>query len=158
MSETKCPSCGCTTLMEREATLPSCDAYECKSCGTVFQVHNHEPGVDILLFDQYQKAAHETALPVCADFAYPALKLAGEAGEVAEKFGKLMGDHQIRSWEDIPEEKRRELTKELGDVLWYVSEISTRLDVPLSAIAVGNIVKLHSRQVRGRLTGDGDNR
>jgi NTP pyrophosphatase (non-canonical NTP hydrolase) len=117
-----------------------------------------EPGVDIMMFDQYQKAAHETALPVCEDFAYPALKLAGEAGEVAEKFGKLMRDHRVRSWEDIPEEKRRELVKEMGDVLWYISEIATQLGVNLSAVAVGNIVKLQSRQVRGTLHGDGDNR
>lgn len=119
---------------------------------------NDEPEVAIVMFDQYQKAAHATAMPVCEDFAYPALKLAGEAGEVAEKFGKLMRDNRVHSWDDIPEDKRRELVKELGDVMWYIAEIATQLGVSLSAVAVGNIVKLQSRQLRGTLHGDGDNR
>jgi NTP pyrophosphatase (non-canonical NTP hydrolase) len=154
----KCPSCGCTTLTEEVSDLNGSRAFKCSSCETVFHVHLDDAEVDIVLFDQYQKAAHATAMPVCGDFAYPALKLAGEAGEVAEKFGKLMRDHRVRNWEDIPEDKRRELVKELGDVMWYISEIATRLGVNLSAVAVGNIVKLQSRQERGQLHGDGDDR
>ncbi len=45
-----------------------------------------------------------------------------------------------------------------GDVLWYLSEICTRLGVRLEDVAAGNIAKLADRAARGVITGDGDRR
>ena len=70
-------------------------------------------------FNQYQALARSTAIyPEQHRVVYPALGLAGESGEVAEKIKKMLRD-------DIPEEAVREsLVKELGDVLWYVANLA----------------------------------
>lgn len=87
-------------------------------------------------------------------WVYPALKLAGEAGEVTEKLGKIVRDKQgVISAED-----RIELLKELGDVLWYVNALAADFDSTLEEVMQMNIDKLASRQARGVLSGSGDNR
>ena len=48
--------------------------------------------------------------------------------------------------------------KELGDVLWYVAEVSAYLDTPMSELAKMNLEKLASRKARGTLVGAGDER
>jgi NTP pyrophosphatase (non-canonical NTP hydrolase) len=58
----------------------------------------------------------------------------------------------------MSEEDSLELSKELGDVLWYVSALACEINVSLSTIAEENIDKLNSRQERGKLQGSGDNR
>lgn len=115
-----------------------------------------------ITFEEYQRRAHETAVYPGADPAntsapalcYLGLKLAGESGEVAEKLGKLYRDHQGK----FPPAFRAELAKELGDVLWYVSELAYVLGVSLEDVASGNVKKLADRQARNALKGDGDNR
>jgi len=82
------------------------------------------------------------------------LGLVGEAGEVAEKYKKIIRDKEGI----ISEEDRKELLKELGDVLWYVAVISSYLEMPLEEVAQGNIDKLSSRKRRGTQSGSGDNR
>jgi len=51
-----------------------------------------------------------------------------------------------------------ELQKEIGDVLWYTSQLSSELSSDLSEIAEYNIKKLANRKDRNKLSGDGDNR
>ena len=58
----------------------------------------------------------------------------------------------------MSEETKKEITKELGDVLWYLSQIATELDVSLEDVAGENLKKLFSRMERGLISGDGDNR
>lgn len=83
---------------------------------------------------------------------YCALKLGGEAGEVLEKIGKaLRGDYTLVS-------KREEIAKELGDVLWYISQMARELGYTLDEVALMNLTKLDSRKARGTLLGNGDNR
>lgn len=111
---------------------------------------------DYYHFDVYQYKSQETAVyPDKGDnLYYPALGLAGEAGEVCEKIKKIMRDKNGV----ITREDALELSKELGDVLWYISALASELDVSLSTIAEKNIEKLSSRQERGKLLGSGDNR
>jgi NTP pyrophosphatase (non-canonical NTP hydrolase) len=107
-------------------------------------------------FDLYQDKADETAIyPNKGDnLYYPALGLAGEAGEVCEKVKKIMRD----KGGVLSEADAIELSKELGDVLWYLSALACEINVALSTIAEENVEKLHSRKERGMLQGSGDNR
>lgn len=107
-------------------------------------------------FDEYQKKSRKLAIYPDRgnNFVYPALGLAGETGEVAEKIKKIIRD---QNWQ-VTEENRQELAKELGDVLWYLANLAAELKLPLSKIAEGNIAKLTSRHQRGALKGSGDNR
>ena len=111
---------------------------------------------DYYHFDLYQDKAEETAVyPNKGDnLYYPALGLAGEAGEVCEKIKKIMRD----KGGVMSEEDSLELSKELGDVLWYVSALACEINVSLSTVAEENLDKLNSRQERGKLRGSGDNR
>ena len=107
-------------------------------------------------FDMYQEYSEETALyPDKGDnMYYPALGLAGEAGEVCEKIKKIMRDKKGY----LSDEDAEEIGKELGDVLWYVSALATEINLRLSCIAEDNVKKLQSRKERGSLQGSGDNR
>ena len=107
-------------------------------------------------FAEYQAAATETAVypDRGENLYYPAIGLNGEAGEVAEKVKKLMRDHGGVLTDDISES----IAKELGDCLWYISEMATQIGASLEAIAQMNIEKLSSRQQRGVIQGNGDNR
>jgi len=107
-------------------------------------------------FDLYQDAAEATAIyPDKGDnLYYPALGLAGEAGEVCEKIKKIMRDQKGH----FTEEDVEDLGKELGDVLWYIAAIATELNMSLSAVAEDNMEKLRDRMDRGVIKGSGDNR
>lgn len=104
---------------------------------------------------EYQRLSRRTAeYPRSAWLSYPALGLAGEAGEVAEHAKKAIRD----DGGEVTEERRRAMAKELGDVLWYVAQIATEVGLDLDQIAEGNLEKLLSRQQRGVLSGSGDER
>lgn len=104
---------------------------------------------------EYQRASRRTAeYPREAWLAYPALGLAGEAGEVAEHAKKVIRDDRGT----VSAERRAAMSKELGDVLWYVAQLATELGLDLEEIASQNLEKLLSRQQRGVLSGSGDDR
>ncbi|GAA5334688.1 MULTISPECIES: nucleoside triphosphate pyrophosphohydrolase family protein [Thermus] len=108
-----------------------------------------------MTFDAYQEEAKKTALyPEAYRLLYPTLGLAGEAGELANKVKKVLRDHGGRLTPEI----REALLQELGDVLWYVAQVATDLEVRLEAVAQANLEKLRSRKARGKLSGSGDNR
>jgi NTP pyrophosphatase (non-canonical NTP hydrolase) len=112
-------------------------------------------------FDAYQIWARRLATYPGVDkllLWYPAVKLAGEAGEVSDKVGKLWRDHRFAYGTELTLEQRLELLKELGDVLWYVADLANSLNTSLSTVARLNIEKLESRKTRGVLGGSGDNR
>lgn len=87
-------------------------------------------------------------------FVEKVLGLAGEAGETADKFKKIIRDKGGR----ISATDRGEIIKELGDVLWYTSAIATYLEVPFDEVAQLNLKKLEARAKRGVLGGEGDDR
>jgi len=80
--------------------------------------------------------------------------LANEAGEVAGKVKKIFRDREGI----ISDADRDALKEELGDVLWYLTQICTELDLTLEEVAEKNISKLASRMERGTIRGDGDQR
>lgn len=90
--------------------------------------------------------------------SYLSLKGCGEAGEFADKVGKLERDKGIIEWDDIDDEDRFALAKELGDRLWYVAAAARKLRMSLSQIALMNVMKLTDRKDRGVLGGSGDDR
>jgi NTP pyrophosphatase (non-canonical NTP hydrolase) len=107
-------------------------------------------------FDAYQQVAARTGAVFATDhpIVYPTLGLASEAGEVAGKVKKIFRDGQGH----ITDADRQALALELGDVLWYLSEICTRLGIRLEDVAAGNIAKIADRAARGVLRGEGDHR
>jgi NTP pyrophosphatase (non-canonical NTP hydrolase) len=104
----------------------------------------------------YQQRSRATAVyPQAGDnLLYPTLGLCGEAGEVAEKVKKMVRD----DGGVLSDERRAALSKELGDVLWYVAQLATEADLDLDEIAGANLEKLLSRRRRNVLTGSGDDR
>jgi len=107
-------------------------------------------------FNDYQQKSRATAKYPAIGHAiiYPTLGLVNEAGEVAGKIKKIFRD---KSGEISPE-TREALKAELGDVLWYLAQTCTELDISLDEVAESNITKLLDRQARGKIQGDGDNR
>jgi NTP pyrophosphatase (non-canonical NTP hydrolase) len=106
-------------------------------------------------FSDYQRLSRRTAeYPREAWLAYPALGLAGEAGEVAEHAKKTIRDDDGT----VNAERRVAMAKELGDVLWYVAQLASELELDLDEVAEENLQKLLSRQRRGVLSGSGDDR
>ena len=113
--------------------------------------------------NEYQEAALATAVyPEQFRVIYPALGMNGEAGEVADKIKKVIRDTVLLADDCgaivLPHDKRIELAKEIGDVLWYCATLSYDLGMKLEDVAQMNINKLKSRQERGKLSGSGDNR
>ncbi len=107
-------------------------------------------------FKEYQKLCRETAIypDLGHNYIYPTLGLVGEAGEIAEKIKKVIRDNGGV----IDEERKQMIKKELGDVLWYLAQLSTELKLSFDDVASFNIEKLASRKERGTIHGDGDNR
>ena len=107
-------------------------------------------------FETYQNKAKKTALypNVGNNFIYPTLGLTNESGEVAGKIKKVMRD----KGGVIDDDTKIEIKKELGDVLWYLSQLSTELNLSLDEIAEANLQKLSSRMERNQLHGEGDDR
>ncbi|HET9223913.1 MAG TPA: nucleoside triphosphate pyrophosphohydrolase family protein [Roseiflexaceae bacterium] len=107
-------------------------------------------------FETYQRESRKTwgVIPMDHPIVYPTLGLANEAGEVAGKIKKIFRDRGGV----IGEEDRQALKYELGDVLWYLTQICTELNLTLEEVAAANLEKLFSRLERGQIRGDGDER
>ena len=107
-------------------------------------------------FNTYQKNARLTAQypNLGSNYIYPTLGLVGEAGEVAEKVKKVIRDKKGI----FDDESKKGLKKELGDVLWYVSNICTEFNFSLDDIALQNLEKLKLRAAKGTISGSGDDR
>lgn len=105
---------------------------------------------------EYQARARQTAAyPVIGHAViYPTLGLTNEAGEVSGKIKKIFRD----KGGIIGESDLMALKGELGDVLWYLAQVSTELGLSLDDIAGHNLAKLQDRQARGKIHGDGDER
>ena len=107
-------------------------------------------------FNTYQKNARLTAQypNLGSNYIYPTLGLVGESGEVAEKVKKVIRDKKGI----FDDESKNGLKKELGDVLWYVSNLCTEFNFSLDDIALQNLEKLKLRAAKGKISGSGDDR
>jgi len=100
--------------------------------------------------DLYQEKAKSFAIyDKSFKLVYPALGLASEAGEVADKVKKWIRDGRM---------DKLEIAKEIGDVLWYAALSADDLGYTLSDIALLNLEKLDKRKKSGKIKGSGDNR
>lgn len=110
--------------------------------------------------DDYQKQALTSAYtdPQYVDSLMQktiwAMGVAGEAGEVVEKWKKIVAYKSGK----ITQEDTDELAKELGDVIWYIAVMADSLGLSLGDIMQNNLDKLASRKQRGVIKGKGDNR
>ncbi|MBP3038087.1 nucleoside triphosphate pyrophosphohydrolase family protein [Bacillaceae bacterium Marseille-Q3522] len=94
-------------------------------------------------FRKYQQLAGRTANGKPGDdlLVNFALGITGEAGEVADIVKKYrFHGHPLN---------REDLIGELGDVLWYVSQIAQLAAIGLDEIAESNIAKLMKRYPNG---------
>ena len=110
-----------------------------------------------MTFDDYQKQALTTAHnhpDALMDKTIWVMGIIGEAGEVIEKWKKIVAYKEGK----FEEEHLREIAKELGDVVWYIAVFADSLDLSFDTIMQTNIEKLKSRQARGLIKGAGDNR
>jgi len=103
-----------------------------------------------LILDPTEPTLGETLLRS----AYLAGKLNGEAGEVAEEvFKALRDDLGIFTTERLVQ-----IMKELGDVMWYVSQLCNELGLSLDDVMQLNLAKLQARKGLGKLQGSGSDR
>ena len=114
-----------------------------------------------MTFEEYGKQAITTDLykgkPKNASeaaFVDKILGLTGESGEVAEKIKKILRDQKGQ----IKPADKKELIKELGDILWYINSLSVYLGTSLESVAKQNLAKVLDRKKRGVTGGQGDNR
>ena len=102
------------------------------------------------LMNEYQDMAASTAIyNTKHQVIYPALGLAAEAGEVANKVKKILRDGKF---------DREGIADEIGDCLWYIAALCRDLNFDMGYIARCNLDKLHSRMERGTIKGSGDKR
>lgn len=112
-----------------------------------FEYYNED--LDITM-NYYQHQAAGTAIYGSEHAViYPALGLAAEAGEVANKVKKILRDGKF---------DREAIADEVGDCLWYIAALCRDLNVDMQTVADNNIKKLRDRQKRGVISGNGDNR
>ena len=108
--------------------------------------------------DDYQARAAQTDFTTNDDpvFSrmYLSMGLAGETGEVVEKMKKVVRN----AGGEVSGEKRDEIKKELGDVLWYLSQLARSLGISLNDVAETNLQKLADRAARNVLKSEGDSR
>tara|TARA_R100001510_G_scaffold57769_1_gene67618 strand:- start:2097 stop:2447 length:351 start_codon:yes stop_codon:yes gene_type:complete len=114
-------------------------------------------------FDDYQMQAKRFAIyPVDMNIIYPALGLCGESGEVAEKIKKIIRDDGFIKTMMTKQPRLyaypHKIEREIGDVLWYLSNLASDLGLSLSLIAENNIKKLEDRKERNVIKGEGDDR
>ena len=125
--------------------------------------------------NDYQNKAMSTCMDSCRNMSYMAMGLVSEVGEFAGKIAKAIrkGDvyigtnaqesdlHYAIGFTADPDRCREwesDLMHELGDILWFAAGIAEVMGWTLEEVAQENIDKLASRQKRGVIDGEGDNR
>lgn len=118
--------------------------------------------------NEYQKRAMETCMESSKNFTYMSFGLMAEIGEISDKIAKwrrkgiarIDGNSLVFNTSDINEvtDRKMELMAELGDCLWMIAGLADVCGFSLQEVADMNLDKLASRQQRGVIDGNGDNR
>lgn len=127
--------------------------------------------------NEYQDRAMSTCMPSCNNISYMLLNLVAEVGEFSGKLAKAIRKGQVAIGGFSPANKNKltipsgpqeldfdvlafykELQKEAGDILWQLAGLCRVMGWPIEDVANGNLDKLLSRQARGVIDGNGDNR
>lgn len=103
--------------------------------------------------EEYQKFTPTTAIyDTKNEEEYILAGLVGEVGELYSAIAKYArGDFEQA------ERIQREI-KELGDIMWFISQYCNMRGYNLGGILRGNVAKLTARQAQDVLRGDGDDR
>ena len=113
-----------------------------------------------MTFDQYQQKALTTAytnpkyVDTLMDKTIWVMGISGEAGEVVEKWKKIVAYKKGK----ITKADKEELKKELGDVVWYIAVLADSLGLSFEEVMQLNVKKLADRKKRNVIKGAGDNR
>ena len=105
-----------------------------------------------MTFDDFQAASRRTSAVPWDErpgerLLVQTLGLCGEAGELADMVKKS-------AWHGQPLLRER-VADEIGDILWYLSDLATACGLTLDQCAAGNIAKLNRRYPEGFVTGGG---
>lgn len=118
----------------------------------------------------YQRTAHQTGETYLHSNSmmhviYPLLGIAGETGELIEKIKKVCRNSaEPESLDDFlvtlqwQPDLADSIQKEVGDILWYIAEFCTRMNMSLSVVMEMNLKKILDRKNRGVIRGEGDSR
>lgn len=149
----RCQNSGWDTSLYREPVYCDCEMGKSLKIRNEQWVSRNTQASNLL---QYQEQSRKTYkdLEVNSNLTYPVLGMVNEAGEFAGKFKKIFRD----KGGVIDDETRLALRDELGDVLWYMTQICTNLGFTLDDLAQVNLEKVLSRLERGTIHGNGDNR
>ena len=93
-------------------------------------------------FNSYQEEALRTDRVPAHDDAsliVPMLGLAGETGQLLSEYKKHLRDGEAHRL------FKERVSEELGDLLWYISNVATKFDLSLTDIAAANLVKVKHR-------------
>ena len=127
-----------------------------------------------LTLNEYQEKAMTTCLPTCNNIAYMSMNLCGEVGELLSKIAKAIRKGKLfigtsdrdengerimtQTLHGVTEQEMNDIKKECGDVMWQMAGLCSVLGFSLEDVCRQNLEKLQSRQQRGLIDGDGDNR
>ena len=97
-----------------------------------------------MTINEYQRLAMATLNPELSQkdiLINGVMGLCGESGEAIDIVKKWLAQgHEL---------DREKLSKELGDIAWYLAEAATALEIPLEDILAANIDKLRQRFPEG---------
>ena len=119
--------------------------------------------------NEYQDKAMTTCMPSSDNFAYMMLNLVGEVGEFSSKMAKAIRKEQLSVDENSLNTSTKDMInvgvllendvkQELGDICWQVAGLCRVMGWTLEEVCQANLDKLASRQGRGVIDGNGDNR
>ena len=146
-------------------------ASEDVKAATQEQLINQQP----YSFEIYQQIADETSgrdtMSHISWVNYLALGLAEEVGEILRHISHATRDEGFcfpkricqkkegpLYCKDLHWDRKQMIKRELGDVLWFVSQLAREIGCSLEGVAIGNNLKLMDRARRKKINGEGDNR
>ena len=122
-----------------------------------------------MTIQHYQDRAMSTCMDTCMNPVYMLMNLGAEVGELQDKIAKAVrsgvadiNENRLVFREQVDMEYIRpfmeSLAYEIGDILCQTVGIAKALGFSLDEITMMNLNKLASRESRGVIDGNGDNR